>query len=149
MTFCPSNRAFTSKVDTRWTSRRPPLLTSLQEALSRCVTRILVGLQELYTVEEDSQLYIAFEDPRFTAGGLNSGNYNLFPEKSGVSPEEHASYVADAAVYMLGNLLRSYATLTIDDRFKIKVHVLSASRSRARRLARGVYRPPNNPGPRY
>ena len=124
------------------------MLTSLAAALSRCVTRILAGLQELYTPEEDSQVYVCFEDSRFEQGGLNTGNYRLFPERPEVTDGEHASYVADAALSMLSNLLRSYERLAIGDSFKIKLHVLSADRSRARRLAPAFHRPPNDPGPR-
>ena len=136
-------------MDTTWESRRPPLLTQLGTALSRCVTRILAGLQELYEREEDSQVYVCFEDKRFAQGGLNTGNYRLFPQRPEVSDEEHASYVADDAVAVLSNLLRSYAHLSIDDSFKVKFHVLSANARRARRLAPVAYRPPNEAGPRY
>ena len=134
-------------MQTRWESRRPPVLGTLTVALSRCVARILTELQNLHTVEESSQVYLCFEDQRFVAGGLNTGNYHLYPSTRDVTWREHAAYVAESAVAILGSLLRSYANLRVDDSFKIKLHVLSAERSRARRRAPVAFRPPNEAGP--
>ena len=125
--------------------RRNPLLLSTTEGISRGVAAVINKLQELYDPKERHQVYISFEDRNFQRGGLNSGNYELFPhddDERAISRQQQATLIAEQAVGALSVLLRSNDSLRLDENFLVYCHVLSA-RHLARRLS--ARKPPREP----
>ena len=122
-------------------SRRPPELLSILTHLKTGVAALIEELQALYSRDDKHQIYITFDDDKFTHGGLNTGNYSLHSNKENVSDSDYADATANDALNMLGNLLRSYDRLKLDGSFHLFFRVLSVPHMQAKRDAQKLKDP--------
>ena len=116
------------KADSHRTRRKPKLI-NVMEVLKRAVAAIIINLQEYFEPHHHHQLYLTFEDKKFTRGGLNTGNFSLFPLdatlKNEIEDKRQAEFIASESLDLLAQLLRSNAFIELKKSFHIFITVLS------------------------
>ena len=112
------------------TNRRPPRLVSILTNIKAGIVDALLQLQQLYTKDDHHQIYLTIDDVQFRGNGINTGNYNLFGDNDQTA---YLKSVAQDAMDILANCLRSYDHIKLDESFTILIRVLSVAHMHEKR----------------
>ena len=105
---------------------KSPLLKDILKSLEDSLASVIIDLQKMYyndTAEEFiKHIYITFESSDFTKSGISTGNYLLFEPHRNY--EKHAKLIVSHALNILRNMLVSYQSLKLDEKFCVRITVL-------------------------
>ena len=103
-----------------------PLLKDILKALEASLLSVITDLQKMYYNDAAEEfirhIYITFESTDFTKSGISTGNYLLFEQHR--NHESHAKLIVSHALDIFKNMLVSYQSLKLDEKFCVRITVL-------------------------